>query len=377
MPVMDGFEFCKQLRGKSKFSEIPFIFLTAHGEKDNRLKGLKVGADDYIVKPFEIEELIARIEVILKRAKRTKEQKGLSGSLSELTLPDVLQVLEQSSKSGRLNIYSNNDHGYITFKDGMIMDASCGKDSGEDALVKLFRLQEGTFTYQSEDVKDGQIKRPMGFMMMEIARLYDEMKVLEDILPAETDTFILKTPSKAEDPDTEKIIGALKEGKKTFQDLLESTGFSKIRLKIGLGKLKKTGAIDTEVSIPILKRPLKILFLCELESSIENIKKLLSEAYGVELLERKAMVDILPVRTEYGMLNLIFFKGTKQFAPLWEGFLPDADLVVCILADEGEHEWVNSVRQKRADKGFYTVKDIQSVQSLKVFIEELLKAATS
>jgi DNA-binding response OmpR family regulator len=65
MPVKDGFELAKQISAKSP--ETPFIFLTAKGLKEDRIKGLKLGADDYICKPFEVDELVLRIQNILKR----------------------------------------------------------------------------------------------------------------------------------------------------------------------------------------------------------------------------------------------------------------------------------------------------------------------
>jgi DNA-binding response OmpR family regulator len=65
MPLKDGFELAKQISSKSP--DTPFIFLTAKGLKEDRIKGLKLGADDYICKPFEVDELVLRIQNILKR----------------------------------------------------------------------------------------------------------------------------------------------------------------------------------------------------------------------------------------------------------------------------------------------------------------------
>jgi OmpR family response regulator RpaB len=65
LPEMDGFEVCKAIR---KESEIPIIMLTARGEVMDRVVGLELGADDYLPKPFEPRELVARIQSILKRA---------------------------------------------------------------------------------------------------------------------------------------------------------------------------------------------------------------------------------------------------------------------------------------------------------------------
>ena len=64
---MDGVEFAKRIRGSSTTRKIPIIMLTAKSEEDNKLKGLNIGADDYMTKPFSPKELIARIKAILRR----------------------------------------------------------------------------------------------------------------------------------------------------------------------------------------------------------------------------------------------------------------------------------------------------------------------
>lgn len=64
MPVMDGLEVCRQLR---KFSDIPIIMLTAKSEDDDRILGLEMGADDYIGKPFNPKEVLARAKAVLRR----------------------------------------------------------------------------------------------------------------------------------------------------------------------------------------------------------------------------------------------------------------------------------------------------------------------
>jgi len=65
MPKMDGLETCERIR---QFSSVPIIFLTARGEEVDRVKGLNIGADDYVVKPFSATELVARVRAILRRA---------------------------------------------------------------------------------------------------------------------------------------------------------------------------------------------------------------------------------------------------------------------------------------------------------------------
>ncbi len=67
MPIMDGFTACERIR---EFSSIPIIILTAKGEERDRVRGLDAGADDYIVKPFSAQELLARVRAVLRRAER-------------------------------------------------------------------------------------------------------------------------------------------------------------------------------------------------------------------------------------------------------------------------------------------------------------------
>ncbi|QIE58379.1 response regulator transcription factor [Rasiella rasia] len=72
MPVMDGFTLADKIANSKP--ETPFLFLTARKTKEDRIKGLKLGADDYIVKPFEAEELLLRLKNIIKRAAQQKTE---------------------------------------------------------------------------------------------------------------------------------------------------------------------------------------------------------------------------------------------------------------------------------------------------------------
>ena len=72
MPVMDGWEVCKAIRSES---QTPVIMLTAKGETDDKVAGLKCGADDYITKPFEMKEVLARIEAVLRRSSGISNEK--------------------------------------------------------------------------------------------------------------------------------------------------------------------------------------------------------------------------------------------------------------------------------------------------------------
>ena len=84
MPVMDGWAVCKAIRQESS---TPVIMLTAKGETDDKVTGLKAGADDYVTKPFEMKELLARIEAVLRRSDRgTEETKTRRLTFDKLTV---------------------------------------------------------------------------------------------------------------------------------------------------------------------------------------------------------------------------------------------------------------------------------------------------
>ncbi len=73
MPRLDGFAACQRIR---QFSNVPIIMLTAKGEEQDRVKGLDLGADDYLVKPFSATELLARVRAVLRRAQPPTENGG-------------------------------------------------------------------------------------------------------------------------------------------------------------------------------------------------------------------------------------------------------------------------------------------------------------
>ena len=83
MPVMNGWDVCRAIRAESR---TPVIMLTAKGELDDKITGLKAGADDYITKPFEMRELIARIEAVLRRSDNAEEKKSRRLAFDKLVI---------------------------------------------------------------------------------------------------------------------------------------------------------------------------------------------------------------------------------------------------------------------------------------------------
>src|SRR3984893_7638538 len=85
MPRMDGFTVCHKVR---EFSSVPIIIVTARGQDQDKVRGLDLGADDYLTKPFSVEELLARVRAVLRRA-RVQTQDPLQGRQSIATIGEL------------------------------------------------------------------------------------------------------------------------------------------------------------------------------------------------------------------------------------------------------------------------------------------------
>ncbi len=93
LPLVSGLEICRQIRRKPETRDLPVIMLTARGEEADRVRGLEVGADDYVAKPFSPSELIARVRAVLRRARPATSSDILtySGIVMDLSSHRVLR----------------------------------------------------------------------------------------------------------------------------------------------------------------------------------------------------------------------------------------------------------------------------------------------
>src|SRR5690606_17239126 len=84
LPGVSGIEICRRLRARSETKQLPILMLTARGEESERVRGLGTGADDYVVKPFSLPELLARVHALLRRARPEQTMKVLTAGDIEL-----------------------------------------------------------------------------------------------------------------------------------------------------------------------------------------------------------------------------------------------------------------------------------------------------
>jgi DNA-binding response OmpR family regulator len=122
LPKMDGMEICKKLRGAGK--QTPIIMLTARGELSDKVEGLNSGADDYLVKPFAFEELLARVRALARRPHEAKNSelkvKDLTLDTNTFSVKRGSKEIELSRKEYALLEYLMRNSGRVVSKENII-----------------------------------------------------------------------------------------------------------------------------------------------------------------------------------------------------------------------------------------------------------------
>jgi len=166
MPVMDGFELAAEIRKLDR--EMPVVFLTAKNQKEDRLRGLKIGADDYITKPFEAEELVLRLNNILKRAGKSDMESIRMGCLhihfDELLIKDGTHSFNMTPRESDLLKYFIENQNTVVKREQILEDLWGQNDYflGRSMDVFISRLRK---YLQAEPSVSLETKRGVGFML--------------------------------------------------------------------------------------------------------------------------------------------------------------------------------------------------------------------
>jgi len=150
LPKVSGHVLFKELRSTPTCKSTPFIFLSSQKRVDDRIKSMEMGVDDYITKPFYVEEVVARVEALFKEVSKLNEghgssEKGFSGNLSEMNLVDLIQTLELGKKTAIVKLKHNVAVGIVYVKDGEVIDASLADLEPDLALLRMFTWTIGNF----------------------------------------------------------------------------------------------------------------------------------------------------------------------------------------------------------------------------------------
>jgi two-component system, OmpR family, alkaline phosphatase synthesis response regulator PhoP len=150
LPNEDGFDICRRLRADDRLKGIPVIFLTAKGEEIDRVLGLEIGADDYVVKPFSPRELVARVKAVLRR-RSVAEDKAEVVKAGEVHLDTRTQEVNVRGKAVELStlefklLYFLAAHPRRIFSRDRLLDEVWGRDrfvTPRTVDVHIRRLRE-------------------------------------------------------------------------------------------------------------------------------------------------------------------------------------------------------------------------------------------
>jgi two-component system OmpR family response regulator len=149
MPEMDGFTLAKEIREIDK--AIPILFLTAKSMKEDKLQGFEIGADDYLTKPFSMEELLARINAILKRTKASKKDINESLLIGKIKYEPELSVLHLVDGNKKLTTKENHLLSLLVKNQGEILD--------RQATLRAIWGDDNYFNGRSMDVYIAKLRK--------------------------------------------------------------------------------------------------------------------------------------------------------------------------------------------------------------------------
>ncbi|MDM0091360.1 MULTISPECIES: response regulator transcription factor [unclassified Variovorax] len=152
LPEMDGFALCRAIRAES---DIPIVMLTARGEVMDRVVGLELGADDYVPKPFEPRELVARVQTILRRQRQstppavTTQRREFDGLSIDLDRREVLRHGERVELTG------------TEFELLALLARQPGKVWSRDDILNQLRGQEADFYTRAVDIVVSRLRKKL------------------------------------------------------------------------------------------------------------------------------------------------------------------------------------------------------------------------
>lgn len=246
MPGIDGYSLLETVKKDPKTKDVPFILISGKKAIENKIRGLKEGAEDYLVKPFVFEELFARAKAHLSISKKIRnlESEGIRGNLAVMPIIDIIQNLSVSTKSGMLKIDGSENKGIIYLNQGKVVKAKFGQRTGWPAFYMILTQNKGFFSFEEGLVEGREFDQNLERMILEFAHQYDEEKKMLKSLGSVNSLF--KICSEIEVKDDEllgKLIKMIKD-KKEIEDMIRLLPYSSYDIIEKLFTLKSEGYID-------------------------------------------------------------------------------------------------------------------------------------
>ncbi len=185
MPLMDGWQLVKMLRTQRHTAFTPILFLTQLDTYDDRVKGFRLGADDYLTKPFTPRDLVTRVGKMLDPDAIFKETAGfieagsdMEGKLERIGMSAIMVMLEAERKTGLLTVESSGQTCRVWFRLGAAVRAEMKarpETRGADAVYEALNWSHGSFDFIECRVEgNDEIDMATTYLLIEGARRIDE-----------------------------------------------------------------------------------------------------------------------------------------------------------------------------------------------------------
>lgn len=183
MPGMDGWQLLRTIRSRANLRTVPVLFLTTLSGERERLLGYRLGVDDYLSKPPDPADLVARVDRAALRALQLSaapapEKDALRGDIEQVGLPSILSFLELERKTGLLRV-GPTVNAQVYLREGRLVRIRLeGGDglSAEQRFFRLMSLKAGRFEFTPDNVPpvEGELEASVSALLLEHARLTDE-----------------------------------------------------------------------------------------------------------------------------------------------------------------------------------------------------------
>ncbi len=252
-----GESLLQRVRQNPLWQALPIIALYAPSRPQDRISALGLGVDECVAKPVYAKELVGRVRLLLqRRAQRAMvdaqdSNVPFSGELSDLALVDLLESLEASRKSGVVELFTEQQHGLLYFRAGLVIDAEVGPLRGEEAIYRLFTFSSGDFEVKFQSTR----RRPtlqlsLDALVSEGLRRLDEWNVTVERLPPLEIVCTVRTEALSRHldrlPDEVNPILRLCTGKRSLLQVINDSGIPDLQAARLLAKLVAEGVLGAE-----------------------------------------------------------------------------------------------------------------------------------
>lgn len=274
LPGIDGFALLEKCKESPLTAPIPIMFLTTQSDLQNRIRGLRGGVKDYMIKPLHVKEVIARVRMILRRTARSRNgendtSRKMAGRLEEYSVIELIENFGAERRTGILRVFNeNNRNGEIWFRNGAVVHATFGTLKAENAVYQMLPWKTGHFVMTFKEIEPMETVSISNFgLLLHGFKRIEQRERLFKQLPSPETTFVIterfqKILQRQELSQEARKFLALIDGRHDIMQIIDAGIYDDIRTLERLVKLYRQGLIvpgkataptTTEINIALLK----------------------------------------------------------------------------------------------------------------------------